>query len=151
MNRISEYLIRHLVSSVIGFPFIFLIWGWLNPLLNKLLIGEYPDVMFLPESGFFNCCCSVFSLFTFVAISTLAENLFVRKFAWKYWLHIPAFAVVIFVLTYVIWLPIGLALSPINWDAIFIQSIDNSVWGCIYWCIFTLSGQLLQKFMNSQS
>jgi hypothetical protein len=87
----------------------------------------------------------------FVIFSTFFENIFVTKFAWKYWLHIPAFAASILLITFIVWLPIGLILGPINWEAVLIDSIDNSIWGSIYWCIFIFSGFLFKRFVQSSS
>ncbi len=146
MKTPTSYIIRHVFSTLLAFPALILIWGAFNPLLNRLVTGEVPEVIFLPESAAFNCGCALFFLVLFfIPIATMADVYLIRQLSWRPWFHFPAVAVAILLATALAFLPMAILLGPIDWLAFLFAALDNVIWGSLYWLLFVLSGYFLEK------
>lgn len=134
-----------MVSIPVGLFALMIIWGFVNPIITKLTTGKYPEVMYSPESGPFNCCSSIFFLFIIIIpISSLAETLLIEHLSWKAWIPIPVVAVCCAISTFFVCSPLFIMFAPINWGAVAIAALDNALWGGSYWIIFSLAGFILR-------
>jgi len=149
MTVIKKDLIRHLLSAVISLPVLLVIWFYLNPVITKLLSGEYPDVIVLPESVPFNCCCTlIYIIFLFAPISSYAEKFLIERYSIAAWIHAPIVLLLIIITTFVLFLMSSLILDP-NWDAVAFVALENALWGGSYWIVFRISGRAFSKANNS--
>ncbi len=144
MTREIQIIIRHIISSVGSLFALLLIWAFINPAIELIMTGDLPDVMFLPESGPFNCCYSIFWIvIVLVPFSTLVEFLFVRQLAWPWWLSILVFGGINIAGTFIVFLLLEIVIGQLNWDAIALSAVGNVLMGVSYWVIFRLLNRIL--------
>lgn len=146
--KAGEHLLRHFFAAFLSLPFPVLIWAYVNPAVEWVLTEEYSSAGLHPDSGMFVCCCSLFYLFFFAVLSSAFDLLLVEILHWKFWLHIPTFAVSVFLITCTVSLWIGVLAGPIDFRGLFTIALDSSLWGIVYWGVFVLSGRIFLRWVR---
>ncbi|MFQ6058860.1 MAG: hypothetical protein ACE5MB_08305 [Anaerolineae bacterium] len=140
MNTKSRFVVRHAVASVGSLIALMFLW-----ILVYTLSGSTTEFM-EPPANFFWCCRTIMWLAgVLFPVSVVAESLLVGRPTWRWWAHIPAMAVMFFVVSIVI-VEIGTRVlfgQWVNQPAGLILGLEDSLWGVAYWSLLRASNTLL--------
>ena len=150
-EKVSTVVVRHIIASISSLPLLVLVWAIVNPILEWLATGEFPSAGIEPLGSLFWCGCSLAWLAsTGIPVSAVGEYLFIRRFAWRWWAHVPAMAGIYFFITVLVWGLLTLFLAPsANQFAVLVFGLDNMVWGVLYWSVLRLSDRVIRSRMGA--